>query len=367
MGVRGAKRRRCKKAVMAHCDLWKLAFSDTDQYIDFYFRKKAPVSLVYSEYEDGKLASMAFCTPYTVSFFSKTETMHYIVGVATAPEYRRQGRMQELLLEGMMERFEDGEIMTYLSPAKEEYYRPLGFEELYRQQISVVESFGSSKLIAVNYSRLSEEKKKVLIQFVNQKLSSSRSHMYVKRNLNYYRLLRREMRALDGGVLVFCNTEGEIVGTLSYGTEGRQCEVYELICHKKYATEVINSFYTYLKEKKVVLKEKKITFFDTEFLPEESQRKKGEKPFLMGRIVHLGNFLKKVPSDIICHAFEKKEGSSFWLQVTDTMLPVNTGKYLITSGNAIKGSESIGMVSVTIEELEKRIFPYLNPYINDIT
>lgn len=352
---------------MTHCDLWKLAFSDTDKYIDFYFRKKAPLSLVYSKYEEGKLASMAFCTPYTVSFFSKAETMHYIVGVATAPEYRRQGKMRELLLESMMERYKDGEIMTYLSPAKEEYYRPLGFVELYRQQISVVDIFDNAKLNVINYSRLTEEKEKEVSGFVNHKLGSSSSQMYVKRDLSYYRLLCREMCALDGGVLVFFNLQGELEGTLSYGTEGGQCEVYELVCHRKDVTEVIHSFCSYLKEKKVSLKEKKITFFDTEFFPEEFPRKVGEKPFLMGRIVHLENFLKRVPVDVICKAFEKKKDSSFWLEVTDTMLPVNTGKYFVSSGNEMKGSENIDIVSVSIEELEKRIFPYLNPYINDIT
>lgn len=352
---------------MKHHDLWKQVFSDTDKYLDFYFQKKAPISLVYSQYEKEELTSMAFSTPYAVSFFGDIETFHYIVGVATSPDYRRQGRMKELLLENMTERYEEGEIMSYLSPAKEEYYSPFGFSGLYWRQSSVVSEFGKSDLVVVNFSRLSEEKRKEVVTFVNQKLNSSLSNLFVRRSIEYYRLLRREMQALDGGVLVFCNADGEVIGTLTYGTEGGVCEVYEMICHKVYSRQVVNVFWNYLREKKASLKEKQVTFFDTQYLPEEFERKEEKKPYLMGRIIHLGNFLQAVPSDIICEAFGKQKGSSFCLDVTDTILPMNSGSYLIAAGNAVKIPRRLETIQVSVTELEEKIFPYLNTYINDIT
>ncbi len=344
---------------MNHRELWKSSFLDTDQYIDFYFQRKAPISQVFSQYDGERLASMAFYTPYNISFFGKEQVLHYIVGVATDPEYRRQGRMRELMLEGMTEAYEAGRIMTYLSPMKEEYYRSFGFADLYHRSISEVRDFASSELSVINYSRLSEEKKLEFVEFVNQKLSSSTSDMFVKRDLDYYRIHRREMRALDGGVLAFYTKDGDLVGSVSFGAEGGKCEAYEVICHKVYARDVMNALYAYVISK-VHLIEPKIVFFDTEFLPDGMVRNAERKPYIMGRVIHVKNFLEQMPKHLLLEAFDHEQG--FYLDITDSTLPMNNGRYSIG-----EPPQAADVISCKVEDLEERVFPLIHTYINDIT
>lgn len=345
---------------MEHRRLWRDAFSDTERYMDFYFGNKVYISKVYSRYEGDKLASMAFCTPHHTSFFGIEEDLSYIVGVATDVAYRKQGRMRELLIESMMEGISAGQSMIYLSPANENYYKGLGFVGMYDRHPVVVEDFSPSSLTVKSYGKLSVEKRKEVVRFVNYKLESSDKNFFVKRSLGYYDLLQKEMQSLLGDVLVFYNEESQIIGSAWLGAEEGKAEVYELVCSEQYTKEMIDAVWHYIKEH-AELEEEKLTVFDTEFLPNDFKGKKEDKSYIMGRILDMNHFLDKIPEKVLREAFGVENGSVMELKVKDSILPQNNGIYCIgEKGDRLR-------LSLTIEEVEKRIFPLLNAYINDIT
>ena len=110
--------------------LWKTAFHDEDAYIEYYFRTVAAGNLIFAAWEDGHVVSMVHLNPYTLICSGKTFRCHYIVGVATEPEYRRRGIMKRLLAAALAELKERNEGFTYLMPAKEIYYQSMGFQRL---------------------------------------------------------------------------------------------------------------------------------------------------------------------------------------------------------------------------------------------
>lgn len=84
-----------------------------------------------------RICSMLHLNPYRVWVSTKVVLLHYIVAVATASNFRRQGCMRRLMLEAFAWLYRHEEPFTYLMPADIRYYEPFGFRVIY-DQIPVV-------------------------------------------------------------------------------------------------------------------------------------------------------------------------------------------------------------------------------------
>lgn len=267
---------------MDHKELWKTAFGDTDRYIGFYFDEKAARSRIYSKYVDGTLASMAFFTPYEVMYRGRECIFPYIVGVATAPAYRRRGFMRRLLEQGLSEAREQGCEAAFLCPADEKIYEPLGFRGVqYRTQLEV--SGHAHGWYAVHaFSELTPKEKKEAAEFAAACLRKSGFDLYMKRSVPYYECVQKEMTALDGAVTVL-REGGEIRAVAAYIYEEGRYEVTEVVCPTVYARKVVESLCAYL----VGESQEKILFSDGQFLGSVEGagvvRKKEQKPYIMLR------------------------------------------------------------------------------------
>ena len=216
---------------MGHKELWKEAFGDTDQYIDYYFKEKAGRSRVYSKYVDDALVSMMFFTPYEVVYRGRGIICPYIVGVATKESHRRRGYMRMLLEQGLKEAEARGCELAFLCPADESIYEPFGFLGVqYRKQLTVSGCGLVRGRYAVScFADLTEEEKTQAAAFAADRLASSDFDLYMKRSVAYYEGVQKEMEALDGGVLVM--REGPAIhGIAAYTYEEGQYDVTELLC-----------------------------------------------------------------------------------------------------------------------------------------
>lgn len=215
-----------------HKILWKEIFGDADKYIDFYFGEKAERSRVYSRYEEGRLASMAFFTPYEVIYRGRECVCPCIVGVATRPEYRHRGYMRALLKQGLREAAQSGCEVAFLCPVDERIYEPLGFRGVqYRISIEAdAERVLSDGLFSVRpFSVLTQEERESAVDFTAERLRAANFDLYRKRDIAYYELLGKELAALDGEVIVLW--EGDSVrGVAAYIYEDGCFEVTETIC-----------------------------------------------------------------------------------------------------------------------------------------
>ena len=153
------------------CAMWQRNFHDPAPYAEFYFtevygkneillnlsgdsadrltameagRDREGASGELPEAEAGEIRGMLHLNPYRLFVRGKEVDAHYIVGVATDEEYRRQGVMRELLADTFHRLRERGEMLTYLMPADRDYYLPFDFRFGMCQLEQEIECFGQA-------------------------------------------------------------------------------------------------------------------------------------------------------------------------------------------------------------------------------
>jgi len=107
-------------------EIWKKSFGDADWYIDFFFkhRVKPENTLVYLV--EGKPVSMLMLFPAKL----RGHEIFYVYGVATLPDYRRQG-FSTSLLSYVNKNLPENVLGTFLRPATDSlftYYKKQGYE-----------------------------------------------------------------------------------------------------------------------------------------------------------------------------------------------------------------------------------------------
>ncbi len=250
---------------MKHREMWGTIFGDTDKYVDFYFRAKANKAVVYSQYDEGVLVSMAFFSPCVVVYRGQECVCPYIVGVATSPQHRGKGIMATLLEQGLADAKSQGAPLAFLSPANPKIYEPLGFEgAYYRTQLKVKEN-QRRWYTAATFSRLDQTGKEQVAEFARAQLYASDLDLYMHRSVEYYELLHEEMKALDGRVIVL--REGKFIrGVAAYVHEENFYEITEVICDPVNARKVMQSICAFLMERP----DKAVVFSDGYFLSDVS-------------------------------------------------------------------------------------------------
>lgn len=266
-----------------HLSLWRDCFGDTEQYMKFYFGKKAPASDVFEDWEKEELCSMAFFTPYDAVFLGKKCVVPYIVGVATRADKRHEGRMTKVLTEGMGHFRGKKSPLVFLSPADPAIYKPLGFEETYWKEAFEYTGAGKLSLTVRRWDELSERKKQEVASFAESRIESLQRDFHLIHHVSYYNRVNEELKALDGAL--YALFEGEkIAGVANWICEDGENEVTELICAADKGLVVLESLFTVCG--KTILK-----IEDSTFLLKDALKKRGiavrreKNPYMMYRML----------------------------------------------------------------------------------
>ena len=111
--------------------LWKLCFSDSEQFMDLYFSRRYTDQINRYIEEDGTLIAALQVIPYTMTFGQGREVpVGYVSGACTHPDFRNKGYMTRLLHRVHCQMFDDGVWFSTLIPAEEwlkDYYRKSGY------------------------------------------------------------------------------------------------------------------------------------------------------------------------------------------------------------------------------------------------
>jgi predicted acetyltransferase len=271
-------------------ELWKECFDDTKQYMDYYFKEKGKDNHILTLYEGKQLTAMLHLNPYFVKFQGKKEKANYIVGVATAKAFRKQGRMRSLLEESFQWMKEQGQVFTYLMPADEAIYRPFGFEFIYSQNrlhLGKIKNTGwqiEDGWRMESIQDLSQVKLEKLVSYV-QDILEEHFTLFGIRSISYYKRLVKEMQAANGDVL--CIYKGEnLVGVVAYMLENGFAEIVESIINPIYTKEFISCLFY-----KILSKEIEVTFLESYFLQVTAlkemfpQLKEKVKPIIMAKLL----------------------------------------------------------------------------------
>ena len=119
--------------------LYKEAFpEDCDEYVRYYYDWKGSENEILILKQDLAPVNPAICAmlhlnPYQMWISTQNRPLHYIVAVATAEPYRRQGYMRILMQQAFSWLYQQEEPFTYLMPANPAYYQSFGFRVIYDQ------------------------------------------------------------------------------------------------------------------------------------------------------------------------------------------------------------------------------------------
>lgn len=293
--------------------LWEDVFAeDSKEFTDYYFANKAEHNLVFTRVDEERIVSMLHLAPYVTG---QMEPVCYIVGVATMPEYRRQGLMADLLKEALQFMWEEGQKFTFLMPANPVYYAPFQFAYVYdkpmwklNESALPVRYLETAAEYGAEFHLVVKDRGSLLIrvaktddfkdmaEFANAMLQEN-TDCYMLRNSRYYEILKKELMAQNGN-LFLAEHEGKIKGILAYICENEKPGLQEVILDRELAAWQLVDAEDY-------------------------------KPMIMARILRVEEFLNELrcegPVDLL-------------VDVVDSVLTQNSGIYHLhgeTNGNLV--------------------------------
>ena len=358
--------------------LWEDIFSeDTKEFLDYYYQEKTKENEVFGIYEDKQLVSMLHLNPYKLSFQGKAIDSDYIVAVATKEEYRHQGKMAELLKKVFQWAKEKKHPFVFLMPAKEDIYKPFGFETVYwrrdyclqqaesgKEENSIAEDCITIEEISGNCSQKVEEVLKELVEYSNKFLKEN-YQVYAVRDMAYYQQLLKEQQSQKGSIVIGRDKKsGELCGYCFLTKEG-EIELREVVTNKKMEHWWLQA----LMKKYGRNQGLKITGTALNLA-----KWKEEKifPCIMVRITDLEAFLALLPVKPEEKMWINQQGK---LQVVDEIFSENTGVYWLRvletpDGDYLKAEKveesAEGIFTINIEEILKKSFRNLKIFLNEV-
>lgn len=349
------------KDIVLDCySLWESCFGDTKAYMEFYFQNKVGKNEIFVMEEDGNVVSMVHLNPYVLQVNEKEWLAHYIVGVATNPEYRRRGYMGQLLREAMEFMYDKGEAFSYLMPAAYEIYAPYDFRYIYEQRRLKMQMELQDKSVMVPfveckpYSKCSDREKERLLSFVNDSLQKA-FQVFAVRSEEYYERLAKEMKAC-GGDLLLLSSEEQIIGVVPYSVEEETLCFPELLIQPSYTKAILATMVDYVKNSQAVFHT--ITSLESYFVEikqvEELFKEvvEEQKPIIMARIIHAKQALALLRAT---------KPLSLVIKVNDKFLERNEGTYEIRvweSGCEVIETTKEEDLTLSADELTELIFAY---------
>ena len=99
--------------------LWKRCFPDDEAFTQWFFENQYNPAVTLLDEEDGRLCSMVQMLPYQLRDARGVRPVTYIYGACTAPECRRQHRMDRLLTHSFELDRQAGRAASILIPQEE--------------------------------------------------------------------------------------------------------------------------------------------------------------------------------------------------------------------------------------------------------
>lgn len=115
-------------------ELWRQCFGDPEAFIDLFFDRVYKEENALTIERDGQIVSALHMLPYTMTYYGTEISVAYIYGACTAPAWRGEGLMRQLLQESF-EVMKSREVaLAVLIPSDKwlfDYYREQGFTEAF--------------------------------------------------------------------------------------------------------------------------------------------------------------------------------------------------------------------------------------------
>ncbi len=372
-------------------DLWDYCFEKrTDPFFAWYFDDYCRPDNLLGVFSGSQFAGMLHLNPYTINLNNRAIDTSYIVGVATAPQFRRQGVLRVALSAGFAEMEKRGQAIAVLMPAAAGLYMPYGFAFCYNQlryDIPLDKLSGLFKKTEFTCNFLKEGDIAPLSQVYDACMSDMNG--FVRRGKKEWQNILAEHKT-EGGYAVYIGSSTKYFGYMLYLTGGGIFRIVELMAADDSARETMLAYAAqHLSQCSKFLWQSPINdltylkFPTSEYYP-------AIKPFMMGRIIDaakaLGqlklSFEEKKPVIIrLIDTFIENNNSVFCLtaqngqailektdQAPQVVMDIGTFAQLCFSAYTVK--ELVGAGRIVINDLAalpvlERAFPHKINYINE--
>ena len=308
---------------------------------------------VYGVIDEGEIAAKLHLLPFEIFVGQKKWKMGGIAGIATYPEYRRQGYVREMLQFSLEKMREDGYSISMLHPFSVSFYRKYGWELLTNRLKSTLNKTDLQQHEAVPgaIKRFDEKLHAADLSTVYEQYAKRFTGMLVREHVWWQRNVYKGMF----GALYY-DTADKPTGYILYQVKDSKMEIEEFVALDREARSGLWNFIcqhdSMVKEIEMITNEKEPLFFT---LQEPQSVKTEVTPYFMVRIVEVLKFLQDYPFTWSTTA------NPLHLQVVDSYATWNNHFFEASQEGVSIGSENQHALTLSINSLSTILFGYKRP------
>lgn len=282
----------------------------------------------YAAYVDNKFAAQAAVLELQTYIGGEIFEMGGLAGVATWPEYRRQGLVAQIINQALLEMKSKGQLVSFLAPFAFGFYRKFGWETYTEQKAYTIKSEqlparttyeGRIERFDGDYSILS-----VIYHAFASKYNGSlvRTELWWK-----YRIGKRK----PGQIGLYYDKAGDAIGYVIYEVKNSRLSVHELIYLNE---EARGALWSFISQHDSMINELTITVPSDDQLPfllSDPRIKQEIIPYFMARVVDAEKFIDR-------YSFTASNANDqIPIRLIDEHATWNDGCYLLQIDTAGKG------------------------------
>ncbi|EJR63453.1 GNAT family N-acetyltransferase [Bacillus toyonensis] len=260
---------------------------------------------IYGIMEGEDLAAKLHLIPFHIYIGKETFKMGGVAGVATYPEYRRSGYVKELLQHSLQTMKKDGYTVSMLHPFSVSFYRKYGWELCADLLVCHMtkSDLVMKKQVNGTVKRFNKENHPEEVEKLYETFAERVSGMLVREKNWWLQVVYDDL-----ALAIYYDENKTAAGYMLYKIENYKMTVEEFV---PLHNEARNGLWNFICQHDSMIKELEMTVSENEpllYTLQEPRVKTEVKPYFMGRIVDVEQFLKQyefnwndVQQEVILH------------------------------------------------------------------
>ncbi|PFO64310.1 GNAT family N-acetyltransferase [Bacillus cereus] len=309
---------------------------------------------IYGIMEGEDLAAKLHLIPFHIYIGKEKFKMGGVAGVATYPEYRRSGYVKELLQHSLQTMKKDGYTVSMLHPFSVSFYRKYGWELCANLLVCQMtkSDLVMKKQVNGTVKRFNKENHSEEVEKLYETFAKCFSGMLVRDEKWWLQAVYDDLT-----LAIYYDKHKTAAGYMLYKIENSKMTVEEFV---PLHNEARNGLWNFICQHDSMIKELEMTISENEpllYTLQEPRVKAEIKPYFMGRIVDVEQFLKQyelnwnnVQQEVILH-------------ITDSFAPWNNVSVRLANHEiTIMKEETIDKgIKLDINALSTIMFGYKRP------
>ncbi|MBY7141812.1 GNAT family N-acetyltransferase [Virgibacillus sp. NKC19-3] len=276
---------------------------------------------VWGWMEDGQLAAKVHLIPLSCYIHGKSFAMGGISGVATWPEFRRQGMVKHLLHHALQQMKQNGQTLSFLHPFAFAFYRKYGWEHVFtEQQYSIPLEKLKKQWGGEGYVRRIQSDISVLHRIYTEYAKTFNGML--ERDERWWR--QRVLKDQSQHIAIAYSGNGHPEGYIIYHVKEQVLTVKEMVYTNLNGHKLLLQF---IGNHDSMAEKANLIVSEDNHLPlllDEPRFEQKLHPYFMARIVDVQSFLEEYPF---------QGDSNLIAAVEDDFFPENSGNYQLGKGD----------------------------------